>query len=162
MKNLLKYTTLFLFFLKMNGQTVVKEQFLYENVKIDYSFISGKSNNIKFNVIIEESDIKINTIGQKIKNCFKNKKKLGDIFYIVIPHKFNNNKVTFVLELLSDILSKRKLIDKEMNIIAHYDYTKLYEEIRVKNKGKYKNCFLNKINNLSIVKNNDSICNYLY
>lgn len=84
------------------------------------------------------------------------------ILKIEIPAKFNKNKETFILEFLSDILSKRKLIDKKMNITAYYDYTKLYEETRGKNKRKYKNSFLNKINNLFIVKSNYSFCNYLY
>ena len=146
----------------MNGQTVVKEQFLYDSVKINYSFISSKLNNTKFNIIIEESDTTISTLEKNVKNCVKNKKKVGSVFYVIIPDKFNKNKEAFILELLSDILSKRKLIDREMNIIAHNDYTKLYEETRGQNKGRYKNSFLNKIAKISIIKSNDSFCKYLY
>ena len=62
---------------------------------------------------------------------------------------------------MSDILSKRKLIDKEMNVIADGNYFNLYEETRTSNNGKYKNSFLNKIHKTTILNSSDNICSFL-
>ena len=47
-----------------------------------------------------------------------------------------------------------------MNVIASSDNFKLYEETRIKNKGKYKNSFLNIIKKLIILKDNN-ICDFI-
>lgn len=152
-----------LFFLltNINGQITKKNQFYIDSVSIDYTSLTKNSASNKFYIVVLDNKTAVLDFEKNIKNCIRRKHNVNSIYYIEIPKEFENQKENFVLEYISDILSKKKLIDKEMNIISSANYYKLYEETRMKNKGKYKNSFLNKINKLTILKANGNVCAFI-
>ena len=152
-----------LFFLltNINGQNTKKNQFYIDSVSIEYTSFTKNSASNKFYIVVLDNKTLVLDFEKNIKNSIKRKHNVNSIYYTVIPKEFENQKESFVLECISEILSKKKLIDKEMNIISNADYFKLYEETRKKNKGKYKNSFLNKINKLTILKDNENVCAFI-
>lgn len=137
------------------------EKITIENQEVDYLFISSKSNSNTFQIIITDNEFKNDNLKKILKRCSKKKENVGIIYFVVIPQEFKDIEEKFTLEFISSVLSKRKLIDKEMNVVVNKDYLKFYEETRIKNKGKYKNSFLNKVSKLTILESGENICNYL-
>ena len=160
MKILIKFFSILFFSLNVEGQ-IVKQQFEFEGNKFEYSFISSKHTSNKFYIVITKNDTKFTDLEKTINNCITKKKNIGNVYFFAIPSELSNKKENIVLDFMNDILSKRKLIDKEMNILVDENYFVLYEEERIKNKGKYKTCFLNKIHRTTILKSSDNICKSL-
>ncbi len=144
-----------------NGQITKKNQFYIDTIRVEYNSFTKKATNNKFYIVVLDNKAQLLDFEKNIKNCIKSKPNASIIYYLAIPKEFEKQKESFVLEYISEILSKKKLIDKDMNIIANKDYFKLYEETRIKNKGKYKNSFLNKISNLILLKINDNLCSFI-
>ncbi len=151
---------LFFSLTNINGQITKKNQFYIDNVRVEYTSFTKKSIDNKFYIVVLDNETQILDFEKNIKNCVKRKHDTDNIYYITIPKEYENQKENFVLEYITEILSKQKLIDKEMNVIASSDNFKLYEETRIKNKGKYKNSFLNIIKKLIILKDNN-ICDFI-
>jgi hypothetical protein len=97
---------------------------------------------------------------KKLKNCNIESNRIGSIYYIVIPEEFTEEEDELVLEFLSYIFSRRKLVDKELNIIADGNYFSLYEK-KIALTRRYKNGLLNKIEKLSIIEYDDNLCEFL-
>ena len=159
MKYIFKLLVFILFCMNTYGQKNNNDFFTYNKKEVYYSTYNFKNVSNKFNIIIIQN--KNIEFEKEIKLCIKKKKKLGNIYYIFIPEEFSEQKEELVLEFMSDILSKRKLIDKEMNVFADGNYFNLYEETRTSNNGKYKNSFLNKIHKTTILNSSDNICGFL-
>ncbi|MFY0482835.1 hypothetical protein ACI6PS_09515 [Flavobacterium sp. PLA-1-15] len=160
MRNILRCFIIFIFCAYANAQQTNKDFFSYKEEKVLFNFINSKASSNNFNVVIFESKSP-DEILKRIKTCTKENKQIASIYYLVIPKEFTEEKDELVLEFLSDILSKRKLVDKEMNIIADGNYFSLYKD-KIALTRRYKNGLLNKIEKLSIVKTEDSLCNFLY
>lgn len=99
-----------------------------------------------------------------IDNCIKKKLKLNSQIYILnIPFEFKEfkNKERIVLEFISDLLNKNKLVGKELWVISDLDYFSLYNEIRAKNRGIYNYGFLNEIKKNISLSEEVEICNKL-
>jgi len=155
MENIFKYLVFILFCVNTYGQKNNKDFFAFNKKEVYYSTYNFKNVSNKFNIIIIQN--KNIEFEKEIKLYIKKKKNIGNIYFICIPEEFSEQKEELVLEFMSDILSKRKLIDKEMNVIADANYFNLYEENRSSNNSKYKNSFLNKINSMNILKTNDNL-----
>ena len=160
MRNILRCFIIFIVCAYANAQETNKDFFSYKEEKVLFNFINSKVNSNKFNVIIFESKSP-DEILKTIKTCTKANKHIGSIYYLVIPEEFTEEKDELVLEFLSDIFSKRKLVDKEMNIIADGNYFSHYQD-KIALTRRYKNGLLNKIEKLSIVGTEDSLCNFLH
>ncbi|MCX6172309.1 MAG: hypothetical protein NT048_05655 [Flavobacterium sp.] len=160
MKKLIKILIILFFSFNSFGQ-IIKQQFEFESNKIEYSFISSKYSSNKFFIVITKNETELKNLIKIVNKCFKTEKKIRNIYFFAIPNNLTNNKESIVLDFIYNILSKKKLIDKEMNVIADENYFKLYEETRFNNKGKYKNSFLNKIHKTTILNLNDNICSFL-
>jgi hypothetical protein len=160
MINLIKILSIILFSLNIKGQTT-KQNFKFNNNKIEYSIIFSKNISNKFYVVITKNEPHFSDLEKRVTNCILKKKKLGNIYILSIPNNLFNEKEKLVLDFTNDILSKKKLIDKQMNVVVDENYFTLYEETRIKNKGKYKTCFLNKIHKLTIFNTSDNICKTL-
>jgi hypothetical protein len=158
MKNIIRYFIVFIVCACANAQETSEDFFDYKEKKLAYNVINSETNSNKFNVIILKS-ISNERILKKIKTCNIESKHIGSIYYIVIPKEFTEED-ELVLEFLSYIFSKRKLVDKEMNIIADENYFSLYEE-KIMRTRRYKNGLLNKIEKLSIVKIEENWCEFL-
>lgn len=150
-----------LFFAQSNGQTIFKDNFLFESTNVEYNSIGGKFSKGKFYIIIKDSDVNKLEFDKKIKNCLNRKKNKYNYYYLIIPKDFSNKKEELVLEFIKDILGKRKLLDSEMNIFSDKNYFEKYEEKRQINHGKYNHVYLNKINSLTFFKENNNICDFL-
>ena len=161
MKNHFIKVLVFLFSINMYSQKTNCEKILIENQEIDYLFISSKSNSDTFQIVIVDDEFEKDNLKKILKRCSKKKENVGSIYFVAIPKEFKNNEGKFTLEFISSILSKKKLIDKEMNIVTNKNYSSLYEETRIKNNGKYKNSFLNKVNKLSIIDSVENICDFI-
>ena len=88
--------------------------------------LNNKSNN--FCIVIKESGFDDFELEEKIKNCSKKSNYYKAVYLLVIPEKFKNDQGKFVLNCISDLLSKRKLIDSKMHIISDKDYYNLYND----------------------------------
>ncbi len=159
MKLIIQILFLLLHF-KSQSQIKKSEQFIFENEKIDYLFYSKKINSNDFYILIfNESDEKEKII-LEIQKCITVNKKLNKLYLLIIPEKFYYKKEKFILEFLSDVLSKRKLIDKNMILITENDFEDYYNDFKIKNK-RYNKCFLNKIKKYTLIKEKSTICNLL-
>lgn len=161
MKKILNTTVLFVFCQAMFGQKISSDQFTFEKDVIKYSYVKSKKDSNKFYVVIVNEDIKVDDIEKTIKKCSKNNKSFGNIYYVVVSKIYTENFQQLMLEFLTDVMSKRKLIDKEMNIISDRDFRNFYDETRIKNKSKYKNCFLNPINKFFKFEAIQQICDFI-
>jgi hypothetical protein len=160
MKNLIKIFSLLFFSLNIQGQTN-KQQFEFDSSQIEYLFIPSKHISNKFYIVITKNENQFSDLEKRVSKCVAKKKNIGNIYILVIPNNLLSEKEKVVLDFMNDILSKKKLIDKQMNLIVDENYFALYEDIRIKNKGKYKTCFLNKIHKTTILKTTDNICKTL-
>lgn len=159
MKDILMCFVFFIVSAHANAQVTNNDFFFYKGKRVDFSFVNTKANSNKFNVVIFESASNAE-IEKRIKACTKGKKYIGGIHYLVIPKEFSAEKEELVLEFLSAILSKRKLVDKEMNIVADGNYLTLYKE-KIAQTRKYNGGVLNKIEKLSLVRKGDNWCDIL-
>lgn len=159
MRKLLFLIGFYFFCQNVVAQKILREDFEFKGTKYSYSLITAKSRSVYFNIVIVGNDIANNDVEKTIKIC--SSKNKGSVYYLVIPEKEQNEKESLVLEFICDVLSKRKLIDKEMNVISDGNYVALYEKTKVSSRSKYKNCFLNKISNQAIISDFKNICKYL-
>ena len=161
MKNHFIKVLVFIFCVNMYSQKTTCEKISIENQEIDYLFISSKSNSNTFQIIIVDNEFEKDNLKKIVKRCSKKRENIGSIYFVAIPKEFKNVEEKFILEFICSILSKKKLIDKEMNLITNKNYSSFYEETRIKNNGKYKNSFLNKVNKLSIIDSVENICDFI-
>lgn len=159
MKNMLSYFIIFCVFTSVNAQKTSDDFFYYKEKKLTYGTINFIGNSNTFNVMIFES-FNIDNVLDKIKSCNENSDNIGSIYYIIIPIEYNAEKDELVLEFLSDIFSKKKLVNKEMNIIADGNYFSLYEE-KIAHTRRYKKGLLNKIEKLNIIKTKENMCDFI-
>jgi hypothetical protein len=159
MKNIIRYFIVFVFCSYANAQETSEDFFDYKEKKLVYNVVYLKTNSTKFNVIILKS-ISYEQILKKLKTCNIESKRIGSIYYIVIPEEFIEEKDELVLEFLSYIFSRRKLVDKELNVIADGNYFSLYEKKIVLTR-RYKDGLLNKIEKLNIIEYDDNLCEFL-
>ena len=125
------------------GQTESDFSFKVKDNIYNYKLIE-KSNSESFDIIF--INIKDNIDIEKIKKCTKN------TTYLFTFDNINDLDTDIIfIEFLSDLLSKRKLIDKKMNIysnIPFYEYLSYY----LSKNRKYNGVYLNRINNFQLIE----------
>jgi hypothetical protein len=139
------------------SQKVNKDTFSFIGEKIEYTIKLAKKNNENFNIIIINDSVSSEKLKLRIIDYINEKCNINETYFIVIPSKFLIKKEDFVLNYICEILSKRKLIDRKMNIISDENYFNFYNQIKEKNKSKYNNCYLNKIQKLVLINENSTI-----
>lgn len=165
MKNSFKLLALLFLCLKSNGQTITKNNFLFEKTKIDYLITGSSNNHGKFYVVIKDTTTNFNEFNEDLKACLKKKKTLkSNCYYLVIPKEFTQNKEKLVLDFINNILDSKKLFESEMNIISDGNYFSLYEQTKFKNDNYRKNLLekrrkiaTNKKDNVKNIKTQDSL-----
>lgn len=143
--------------LNTSAQSVQKDYFEYNNNKIYYSLINSKENSNKFVIFLDEKENNFNNFQKKIKKC----KIKCNIYYFNIPKNYYSESDLLAQEFIIDILSKKKLIDKDLIYISKKDYTKIYEETKKTKKNRYKGIYLNNIKDKILINNDNEVCEFI-
>lgn len=160
MNNTIFYLLFLLISIEAYSQKISKETFNYNAKSFEYYVCESNSNTASFTVIICYKTSENKDWVKKIKKCQNKNNAIGTVYVLLLPMKIDNEE-SFTLDFICDILSKRSLMDFDMNLISSSNFFTSYEDFRKKNGPKYKNCFLNKITKHHALSKDDEICDLL-
>ncbi|HEU4496970.1 MAG TPA: hypothetical protein VFR70_07955, partial [Flavobacterium sp.] len=134
--------------------------FLFEDKTIEYSSYSFTNKNIlDFYIICHDDAGKLKEIMNNVQTCLAGKNVNKKFYFLLFPEKVNNMEIRqkLFLELITNIVSRTKLIDSNLFVISDDDYSTLYRRTKKLNDNKYKHATLNDIKEM-FTGNNLEIC----
>lgn len=131
-----------LFINSIYGQKVLNYSFEVESEQYNYSYIEKDSTD-SFTVIFLDKDCEYSL--ELIKKCCKE-----STYVFKLDQNITLTTDAIFVSLLADILSKKKLIDKKMNLISTIPVYEYYSYFLKYNK-KHNGVLLNKINLFKII-----------
>lgn len=142
-------------FTNCNAQKISSKEFSFKDAEVEYLIVHTPTNPIQnFYVILSDSNGKqLNKLKDNIGKCISS----NEIAYLSVVPK-DVNKEEYLLEFISHITNRTKLIDSNLIIITEYNYSDLYNFTRVKNNGHYKHGYLNEIREYHLFKDLIDIC----